>query len=105
MNTLGEHVINCATENGMENELDSNAELVISINGPDLETLNEKVQYFIKHKFSRAAQRHSLRGRPSFTETQDAIAALLETDPTLEVADENATAAEILEELAPSAVS
>ena len=97
MNTLGQHAVECATENGVSDVIDVNEQVIIQIEGPDLDTLNQKVQYFIKHKFSSRAQRYSCRGKPTFTETQDAIAALLGADPTLEPLDESAIAAGSLE--------
>jgi len=97
MNTLGQHALNCAYENDESEVVNVSEQVAIQIEGPDLDTLNQKIQYFIKHKFSSRAHRHSCRGKPTFTETQDAIAALLGADPSLESLDESAIAAGSLE--------
>lgn len=67
-------------------------EVVYQVNETGMEEFNKQLAFFIQHKRGVKTMKRSSRSRPTFTETQDAVQALLEQEPQLDVLNDHVTA-------------
>ncbi|KAI1285571.1 Zinc finger and BTB domain-containing protein 16 [Halotydeus destructor] len=93
-NVLGAHV--------MENHPETVENGIVPINGPNLPRLCDGILFYLKHRANSRILKQQFRSKPTFHETQEAVAALLQETSVSETSDRDSTTPVSVEGMMPS---